>query len=99
MTNDINNINESLRKILIVEGIFAENDFDENDTDCVDLVRTRESLQNFIDNCESFKGLETFEDGNQKLTILRNFQGKKGMTRTSLFYLNFNNDFQNLVIL
>ena len=79
MENEIRKISEfklheSLVKFLEVEGAVDNTDGEI----CGQVVSTRNTVEDFKSGCASFKGFESHEFGNQKLEILRNFQGRAG---------------------
>jgi len=101
MTKEIRNINEfnfiqnGVKNYLASEGVIDEND---GEIYASKVELTRDTLADFKNNCESFKGYECEEFDGQKIEILRNFQFKKGDVRKTLFFIE-NKDAQNLVIL
>jgi len=95
--SEFNFLNEKIIKILIEEGIVDETD---GEIYSKKIELTRDSLESFKNNCESYSSCESQEFEGQKISILRNFQLKKGDVRKSLFLIkNNNDDEQNLVLI
>jgi hypothetical protein len=88
-------LNENLIKFLEIEGIIDRNDGEIDG----EVISCRDTFQNFKDGCFSFKGTESEQFGGQQIKILRNFQARKGDVRKNLFFINFGDDSQNLVII
>lgn len=94
--SEFNFLNEKIIKILIEEGMVDETD---GEIYSKKIELTRDSLESFKNNCESYSSCESQEVDGQKIQILRNFQFKKGDVRKSLFFIKNNNDEQNLVLI
>jgi hypothetical protein len=101
MTKEIRNINEfNFIKNGVKNYLASESIIDENDGEIYasKVELTRDTLVDFKNNCESFKGYECEKFEGQKIEILKNFQFKKGDVRKTLFFIE-NKDAQNLVII
>lgn len=94
--SEFNFLNEKIIKILIEEGIVDESD---GEIYAKKIELTRDSIESFKNNCQSYSSCESQEFENQKISILRNFQIKKGDVRKPLFFIKNNNDEQNLVLI
>lgn len=93
---EFNILNEKIRKFLIEEGVIDQGD---GEIYAKTIIYTRDSLQNFKENCENYSDHERINFEGKKIQILRNFQFKKGDVRKSLFFLENNDGGQNLVII
>lgn len=93
---EFNFLNKKTIEFLIEEGIVDEND---GEIYLKKIEFTLDSLESFKNNCESYSSCESKEFEGQKISILRNFQLKKGDVRKSLFLIKNNNDEQNILVL
>lgn len=96
--SEFNFLNKKTIEFLIQEGIVDEID---GEIFLKKIELTRDSLESFKNNCESYSSCENHEFEGQKISILRNFQLKKGDVRKSLFLIknNNNNDEEQLLVL
>ena len=94
--NEMTNLltNAALIEFLATEGVM---DSDDNSV-YTDVVYTAEPIGNFKTKAAAWKGEANENLDGIEVTVLGQYQVKSGDKRKSLFYIDFKNDNQNIVL-